>query len=618
MPTASANVGSTAGDAVLYAMQEKKKGVPEDQKAVVFECNQVFGSAREIGFQMKDVSDDRPAVKKTVLHLQINFHPEEHPSPVQAKAAIDSILKDIGIEKDNHQYVVVQHRDKPHDHYHVVANRVGLDGSLVNDHRIIDRLQVACSKAEQELELRPTPGRTVVYDETAANGFRYVKAEISADPKEVKSKNPKIKEIQSALIEILKVATTPAALVEGLRRKNIEVQFSQKDDGTTFGVGFRADGVSVKGTAVGYKWKQIDAILSTNAALTVSAPILLPEREAATRVIDQAKPPAAPEKTKEQELIACIQENASKIPDPIHLADHAIRAVFASKEGEVYENAWTAFRESKEFGALSEEQRYDKVYDLAVTELKINPLIVLAPAVAIISKERELITFIQENASKISDPIQLADQAIRVVFSSKDSEMRISPWVAFAADRELVPEADFEKFGESKDLKMEEARYNLVYQYAEAALKIQGIKMVPLTEKAAPPVEEPSGAAPVVKQQQPILPPAQVIPLIAITSLKPDEIKIEPAPIPKEVRVQIQNYIEARLDNWKKNDVDSLVSRAIEEVMKVVNPESLTPAKDFEEYADSKVFTERMEDNAISIKEDQEREDQQQRRGPRR
>lgn len=531
MPTASANVGSTAGDAVLYAMQEKKKGVPEDQKAVVFECNQVFGSAREIGFQMKDVSDDRPAVKKTVLHLQINFHPEEHPSPAQAKAAIDSILKDIGIEKDNHQYVVVQHRDKPHDHYHVVANRVGLDGSLVNDHRIIDRLQVACSKAEQELALRPTPNRTVVYDEKAEQGFRYIKAEPSESNKEFKDKNPKIREVkeyvQASLVEVLKTATTPAELVEGLKSRDIEVKFSENKEGTTFGVGFRADGVSVKGTAVGYKWKQIDAILSTNAALTVSAPILLPERDAAALVIDQAKPAAAPEKAKEQELI----------------------------------------------------------------------------------------TFIHENASKIPDPIQLADQAIRVVFSSKDSKTRISPWAAFAADRQLVPEADFEKFGESKDLKMEDAKYNLVYQYAEAALKIQGVKVVSLTEIE----EEVPAATPLIKEQQPILPPAQVIPPIAITSLKPDKIKIEPAPIPKEIRVKIQNYIEARLDNWKKNDVDSLVSRAIVEVMKVVNPESTTPAKDFEEYADSKVFTERMEDNGISIKEGQERENQQQqRRGPRR
>ncbi|KKX46491.1 relaxase/mobilization nuclease domain-containing protein [Sphingobacterium sp. IITKGP-BTPF85] len=65
-------------------------------------------------------------------------------------------MKDIGIEKNNHQYVIVQHKDKEHDHYHIVANRVGMDGELLNDHRIKDRLQVACDKAEQEQGLRRT------------------------------------------------------------------------------------------------------------------------------------------------------------------------------------------------------------------------------------------------------------------------------------------------------------------------------------------------------------------------------------------------------------------------------------------------------------------------------
>lgn len=469
MPTANANVGATAGDAVAYATQEKKKGVPENQKAILFESNQVSGNARDIGFQMKDISDDRPAVKKPVLHLQISFHPDEKPTPVQAKAVIDSILKDIGIEKMNHQYVVVQHRDKPHDHYHIVANRVGLDGSLVNDHRIIDRLQVACSRVEQELDLRPTTGRTVVYDKQSEQGFKYVKPEISADFKEVKSKNPKIKEIQAALIEVIKVATTPEALVDALKLRNIDVQFSKKSDGSTFGISFRTEGVSVKGTSVGYKWKDIQVKLTENvstqiAKLVIATVVNIPEIIQAKPVlrvkksrpprfpteglidipslplrsenrfapkvgqVEQIKPAVFIKDVKNEALAAFIRANIKNIPDPLQLTDQAIRVVFSAKEGEPHVNPWTAFQEYAEAKGLTKEKGYDILYDFATAEFKLQSCIEqpLAKTIAVVPDQafsvirldiqQGIESYIYNNADHIKDADVLVSRAIIAVY----------------------------------------------------------------------------------------------------------------------------------------------------------------------------------------------------------
>jgi hypothetical protein len=271
MPTANANTGNGFAKAISYALQETKK-YPEEMRAKLLELNQVYGSSREMGKQMREVADERKTAQKPVLHVQINFHPDEKLTRQQAEQAIDSILKDIGIEKDNHQYVVVQHKDKAHDHYHIVANRIGMDGELLNDHRIKDRLQVACDKVEQLQQLRPTNGRTVVYDPSLKKGFRYIKTKKQQkEQKPVRDKNPVIMDtknkIRIALTEVLSKVEVNSLeqLKEVLGKRGIEVQLSQNKNGIS-GVSFRKDEIAVKGSAAGYRWANISKALSENQA----------------------------------------------------------------------------------------------------------------------------------------------------------------------------------------------------------------------------------------------------------------------------------------------------------------------------------------------------------------
>ena len=269
MPTANANTGNGFSKAISYALQEAKK-YSEETRAKVLELNQVYGSSKEMGKQMREVADDRKTALKPVLHVQINFHPDEKLTRAQAEQAINSILKDIGIEKDNHQYVVVQHKDKAHDHYHVVANRVGMDGELLNDHRIKDRLQVACDKVEKEQHLRPTQGRTVVYDPSLKKGYRYMnEREQQKEKKPGRDKNPRImdtkNDIQKELSAVLSRVEiqTPDQLQHELAKRGIEMKLTENKKGIS-GASFRKDNIAVKGTAAGYKWSDISKVLSEN------------------------------------------------------------------------------------------------------------------------------------------------------------------------------------------------------------------------------------------------------------------------------------------------------------------------------------------------------------------
>jgi len=344
---------------LTYALQEKKVQAGP-LKPVVLAYNNVFGTSRDIGFKMKDIAGERPAVKKPVLHVQINFHPDEQPTKKQAQRAIDSILKDIGIDKENHQYVVVQHRNTAHDHYHAVINRVGLDGSLMNDHRIIDRLQVACDKVEKLQGLRRTQNRTVIYDPHHNLGYSYVKrADRKAEErKPIHDKNEAKKEvkehIQGSLIDALGTAKSSTELRDMLVSKGIETRFLESVKGI-YGVSFRYDEIAVKGSDVGFKWAEVAKIMEANQDLSV--------KELATqRQLEEAKSGISKEIS--QKLGEYIKAHTL---DPAvtatGLADQAIRSVMQNVFPKA--NPWSSWR-----GFKGEEENNRKLHDYAEQKIK--------------------------------------------------------------------------------------------------------------------------------------------------------------------------------------------------------------------------------------------------------
>ena len=277
MPTANANTGNGFTKAVSYAKQELKV-LEEDQRPEVLQMHNVAGNTREVGKQMREVADDRERVQKPVLHIQINFHPDEKLNKEQANKAVDQVLKEVGIHKENNQYLVVQHKDKPHDHYHVVANRVGLDGNLVSNERILERLQVACDKVEQEQGLRRTPGRTVFYDPSQEKGFRYAtkleKAQHRAStPRKIVDKRQKNEQEKTSIkaevggVLADKSINSPEKFKNAMQAKGIDVRFIENKNGIT-GVSFKRNNISVKGSEIDSKWSTIKNNLDQNAGLS--------------------------------------------------------------------------------------------------------------------------------------------------------------------------------------------------------------------------------------------------------------------------------------------------------------------------------------------------------------
>jgi len=115
--------GKSFGGLVRY-LEHGKRGEKADRVAW-FQSNNLFAqSMDEAAAIMKDVANQNTRVEKPVYHFSINWHPEESDRVDQA-LALDitrAALKDIGLE--DHQSLIVAHKDEDHFHVHIVANRI--------------------------------------------------------------------------------------------------------------------------------------------------------------------------------------------------------------------------------------------------------------------------------------------------------------------------------------------------------------------------------------------------------------------------------------------------------------------------------------------------------------
>lgn len=367
MPTANANTGASFGGVLSYVEKEKDKKAGYAAPVRLVE-NQCYGDRAEIAQQMAAQASERPACKKPVLHFQINFHPEEKLAGDLRQQAALQVLKHVGVDEMLHQFTVYEHFDKAHAHFHVVLNRVGLDGSLFPDHQLLNRLQVACDRTERELGLRQTSGRTVVYAPEATKGFRYVPssernvktaADLKPDKRAcVQQKKEKVHSFVRYILEQEKPKTTEA-FGQRLRAKGVEVEFKTNKNGI-FGVSFKLEGSSVafKGSDVGYKWAQIRDSIGLG-------------QEPAVQVAEEAANPAPGQKisskgslseVKLKELLktAYLTLLRGKIFDTINLADQACRE-YGKKFDPIH--VWRAWH-----GLPDAESLYEQLHELAKKE----------------------------------------------------------------------------------------------------------------------------------------------------------------------------------------------------------------------------------------------------------
>lgn len=144
-------------------------------------------------------------------------------SNAELKEISFEFMKELGIDIENHQFLVFVHTEKKHKHLHFFCSRVNLiDFKLINDHHIGKRAQWAAHRIATKRGL--TSAKQIMIDKIKANQNQELKIPKSTKD-EIYSKHLKALERQyNSLEEYFKVMKTMGVEVQPSINKQGQIQ----------------------------------------------------------------------------------------------------------------------------------------------------------------------------------------------------------------------------------------------------------------------------------------------------------------------------------------------------------------------------------------------------------
>ena len=198
--------------------------------------------------EFKAVSSFRQDIKKPVFHAFLSLPKNEHLTDQQWEEIAKDYLKEMNINIEKHQYICVRHNDTDQDHIHIVANRVGLDGSVwLGQHSAFNTI-AACERLE------------VKHGLTITDGLKGQKSEVSAPTKnEIEmalrtGEKPARLVLQASLQAAMTGKPDLETFVERLQAVGIEPRFNVASTGNVAGCSFSVGDVAFKGSQLGKKF----------------------------------------------------------------------------------------------------------------------------------------------------------------------------------------------------------------------------------------------------------------------------------------------------------------------------------------------------------------------------
>lgn len=260
----NATTGKGFSETLSYINKEFKE-LSEEKQPVILVENNVFGTVQEQAQMMYIIARRNARSSNPVLHLSISFHHEERieENPELRDLIFTRILDELGANEENHQYVIAQHFDANHEHYHIVLNKVGLDRSNINTSYIKNKCQVIADKLEQELGLRRTYGRTIVYDPNSESKYRYTRDDERNKKVVFLDKAPNIRTTKQYLMDAIDLAMEASSsvkeFVSKLEQQEIDLDAKYNFEDKLTGISFRYNNQSYSGTKLGVKSKFIQS-----------------------------------------------------------------------------------------------------------------------------------------------------------------------------------------------------------------------------------------------------------------------------------------------------------------------------------------------------------------------
>ncbi|MEZ0483202.1 relaxase/mobilization nuclease domain-containing protein [Fibrella aquatica] len=216
-----------------------------DKKAELLEANGVrMGTAAQIAADFERHAQLNPDIKRAGLHIPLAFSAQDI-HKLSDQRLVDLSLKymrEMKIEPETTQWIIVKHGDTDHPHVHLLMNKIGLDGKAIDLSFSKMRSKKAVKKIAEEEGL--TVAETQVYR-----------------PDQIKRPHlEKRHELIDAVRQLVEAALQKAHTISDFRKSlaavGIEViwKTSKKSEGAIKGVRFVKDGRNVSGSALGQEF----------------------------------------------------------------------------------------------------------------------------------------------------------------------------------------------------------------------------------------------------------------------------------------------------------------------------------------------------------------------------
>lgn len=207
-----------------------------------------YNNVSDLTDEFKNVSSFRPDIKKPVFHAFLSLPKDEKLTDEKWQEIAKDYLKEMNIDTDKHQYICVRHQDTDKDHIHIVANRVGLDGSVwLGQHSAFNTI-AACERLEVKHSLTITQGLKGQKSEVSAP----TKAEIEMALR--KGEKPARIVLQNALQAAMLGKPDLQTFIDRVQAVGIEPWFNVASTGNVAGCSFSVGDVAFKGSQLGKKF----------------------------------------------------------------------------------------------------------------------------------------------------------------------------------------------------------------------------------------------------------------------------------------------------------------------------------------------------------------------------
>lgn len=204
--------------------------------------NMAGQNPRQLAAEFGEIRKLKPNLNKAVLHVSLSAAIGEQLTNEQWKAIGQRYLDGMGLE--NNQFIMTRHSDTAHEHIHILANRIRLDGGVTSDSQDYKKQETVMRVVELEFGLQS------VASSTQSERKAPKKEEIEQG---IRTGQPSTRQVLQQLCDAAMLGCkTLSTYLERLEAAGVElIPVVQLAGAKISGLMYRLDGVLMKGSDLG-------------------------------------------------------------------------------------------------------------------------------------------------------------------------------------------------------------------------------------------------------------------------------------------------------------------------------------------------------------------------------